>query len=70
MAPITIPASLSAGEKAWRGMADSLALNANMPIDPEADPYAPGSPDYALRTREQVMELPGGIVRIDYGATV
>lgn len=66
MAPITIPASLSAGEKSWHDMADDTAMHP--PVAPEPDPYAPGSPDYALRTREQVLELPGGLVRVDYGA--
>ena len=32
--------------------------------------YSPNSPGFAERNREQVTELPGGIVRIDRGAPV
>lgn len=53
--------------KSWHDMADDAAMHP--PVAPEPDPYAPDSPDYALRTREQVMELPGGLVRVDYGAS-
>lgn len=35
---------------------------------PAADPYAPNSPDYAARTRERIVKLPNGLLRIDYGA--
>lgn len=64
------PSDLSAGEKAYFDKEDDAPTAMHPPAAPEADPYAPGSPDYALRTREQVMELPGGLVRVDYGASV
>lgn len=32
------------------------------------DPYSPNSANYAERHREQVVEFPGGLVRVDYGA--
>ncbi len=35
---------------------------------PAADPYAPASPDYAARTRERIIKLPNGLLRVDYGA--
>lgn len=34
------------------------------------DPYAPDSPDYAQRHRKVEMMLPGGMLRVDYGALV
>lgn len=66
------PASLNAGAKDWRGIApdDMNALTHPQVDEAEADPYAPGSEDYDARTREQVIELPGGLVRVDYGASV
>ncbi|OWQ98249.1 hypothetical protein [Sphingopyxis witflariensis] len=63
------PASLSSGEKAWHAVEDDISTAVH-PSVPDADPYGPDSPDYAARTREQVMELPGGLVRVDYGARV
>lgn len=38
------------------------------PSGPAVDPYAPGSDDYAERTRERVLTLPNGLLRVDYGA--
>jgi hypothetical protein len=64
------PSDLSAGEKAWRGIVDDMRAAAHSPEAPVYDPYGPGSTDYDTRTREQVLELPGGLVRIDYGARV
>lgn len=62
------PADLSAGEKTFFDKEDDDATAMHPPVVPDADPYSPGSDDYAARTREQVMELPGGLVRVDYGA--
>lgn len=62
------PSGLSAGEKAYFDKEDDAATAMHPPSAPDVDPYAPGSDDYDTRTREQVMELPGGLVRIDYGA--
>lgn len=59
---------MSAGAKHWRGADDGDASSYSPTTAPAYDPYAPGSSDYAIRTREQVMELPGGLVRVDYGA--
>lgn len=62
-------ADLSAGAKDWHGIApDDMAAEMHPPAVPPYDPYGPDSDDYATRTREQVMELPGGLVRVDYGA--
>lgn len=61
--------NMSAGEKTYFDKEDDAATAMHPPVAPEPDPYAPDSPDYALRTREQVMELPGGLVRVDYGAS-
>jgi hypothetical protein len=61
---------LSAGEKTFFDKEDDVAAVAHPPVAPAADPYAPGSPDYSIRTRELVMELPGGLVRVDYGAKI
>lgn len=60
----------SAGAKTWYGAEDDMSAFVHPPEAPTHDPYAPGSPDYATRTREQVIELPGGLVRVDYGASV
>lgn len=35
-----------------------------------ADPYAPGSADYAERNKRRMTELSGGMVRIDVGEPV
>ncbi|QCB56312.1 hypothetical protein E5675_19005 [Sphingopyxis sp. PAMC25046] len=59
----------SAGEKAWRDIVDDM-FAVHPPAEPLHDPYGPDSDDYATRTREQVIELPGGLVRVDYGAAV
>lgn len=67
MMQIPIPTSLSAGEKAWRDMADDMATAARTPAT-DVDPYSPDSPDYAMRNREHETKLPNGILRIDYGA--
>lgn len=58
----------SAGAKTWYGTEDDMFASVHPPAEPVCDPYAPGSDDYAVRTREQVMELPGGLLRVDYGA--
>ena len=57
----------SAGAKTWHGTEDDMFASVHPPAVPPYDPYAPGTPDYDTRTRENVMELPGGLVRIDYG---
>lgn len=51
----------SASEGCWYGR--KFADDA-----PAADPYAPNSPDYAARTRERIVKLPNGLLRVDYGA--
>ena len=67
MTQFSTTANLSSGEKAWHGVEDDIST-AMHPSVPEADPYGPDSPDYAAPTREQVTELPGGLLRVDYGA--
>lgn len=59
---------MSAGAKHWRGTDDGDASAYSPRAIPPYDPYGPDSDDYDTRTREQVIELPGGLVRVDYGA--
>lgn len=64
----SIHGDLSAGAKWYHGREDDAAASVHPDTDDtEADPYAPGTPDYDTRTREQVIELPGGLLRVDYG---
>ncbi|PZQ23892.1 MAG: hypothetical protein DI569_02660 [Sphingopyxis macrogoltabida] len=58
---------MSAGAKHWNALDDGDASTYAPSAVPPYDPYGPDSDDYAARTREQVMELPGGLVRVDYG---
>jgi len=59
---------MSAGAKHWRGMEDADLAAGLRPTEPAYDPYAPGTPDYVTRTRENEMMLPGGVLRVDYGS--
>lgn len=61
---------MSAGEKHYRNRDDADASAYAPSAAPAYDPYAPGSDDYETRTREQVIELPGGLMRVDYGSPV
>jgi hypothetical protein len=65
----SIHGDLSAGAKHWRGTDDGDAAAYTPTATPAYDPYAPGSDDYETRTREEVIELPGGLLRVDYGAS-
>lgn len=60
--------NLSAAEKFFHDRDDDQS-SIHPATVPDEDPYAPGSDNYELRTREQLIELPGGIVRVDYGAS-
>ena len=51
---------LSAHDGKWHGR--------QIDDTPSVDPYGPDSDDYASRHRQAVMELPGGLLRIDIGA--
>lgn len=71
MTDIANASRLSAGAKMYFGVEDGDDTHAH-PVTRDAapDPYAPGSPDYAQRHRKVEMMLPGGVLRVDYGALV